>query len=153
MLRSAMAALALLSAIHAQNPPPIEVIGRIAPLDPETSKRSGRDGPGVYTTVKNTSGRDVQAFAFSVVFTDPQSGKPVEGQRERSEYQPPSDGVLLAANASEHERKPFPIPPTASGALASYSFDIDLVVFEDGTTWGPAKTRTAKELLEQIRKH
>jgi hypothetical protein len=38
------------------------------------------------------------------------------------------------------------MPATSSGALAKYSFSVDLVFFSDGTTWGPAKTGAGRSL-------
>jgi hypothetical protein len=48
------------------------------------------------------------------------------------------------------EVKPYPLRITAKGVPANYSFTVDLVMFDDGTTWGPAKTQAGKQLLSRI---
>jgi len=147
MLRISTLLLAFLPAIGAQTPPPIEVTGNISPIDPQVW--AGMSGPGLFMTIQNTSGREIQGFAFATDFNDPQSGRHLPPSREHNAYKPPANGVLLAANGKVSEPKPYPVPISA-GAPASYSFTVDLVIFGDGTTWGPAKTRAAQQLLRRI---
>lgn len=100
-------------------------------------------------TVKNVSGRGIQGYAFETTFTDPASGERVE-HRLHSTYKPASLGVGVAPGAKQDEVKPYPVPLTASRVQANYSFAVDLVIFDDGTTWGPAKTQAGKQLLAKI---
>jgi hypothetical protein len=147
MLRISTLLLVFLPAIGAQTLPPIEVTGYISPIDAQVW--AGMSGPGLFMTIQNTSGREIQGFAFDTVFADPQSGKHLPPNHEHSAYKPPANGVLLAVNGKMSEPKPYPVPISA-GAPAIYSFTVDLVVFGDGTTWGPAKTRAAQQLLRRI---
>lgn len=153
MLRSCLTVLALLPAISAQTPSidpvPIEVAGKISAID--TQRWQGfREGPGLFMTVQNVSGRAIQGYAFETTFTDPASGGRVGPGRSHSTYKQASMGVELAPGAKRELVKPYPVPITANGVPANYSFNVDLVVFADGTTWGPGKTQTAKQLLSQI---
>jgi hypothetical protein len=149
MFRTLTLSLVSLATLIAQTPAPIEVTGSVSPID--THKWVGfQEGPGLYMAVKNTSGRAISGIVFETIFTDTASGARLSGRQEHSAYKPLENGVLIAPNASMSEPKPYPLPVTASGSTASYSFTVDLVVFEDGTTWGPAKTRTATQLLRRI---
>ena len=88
-------------------------------------------------TVRNVSGRGIQGYAFETIFTDPASGERVGPHRSHSTYKQPSLGAAIASGAKQEVAKPYPVPITAYGAPGNCSFNIDLVVFEDGTTWGP----------------
>jgi hypothetical protein len=153
MLRSCLTVLALLPIISAQTPStdpvPIEVTGKISAIDTQVWQ-GFKEGPGLFMTVQNVSGRGIQGCAFETIFTDPASGERVGPHRSHSAYKQPSLGVALAPGSKQEVPKTYPLPITASGVQSSYSFNIDLVVFEDGTTWGPGKSPSAKHLLSQI---
>ncbi len=100
-------------------------------------------------TVQNVSGRGIQGYAYETTFTDPVSGERVE-HLTHSTYKQPSPGMALVPGAKQDVVKPYPARIKANGVPANYSFNVDLVVFEDGTTWGPAKTQAAKHLLLRI---
>jgi hypothetical protein len=149
MFRALTLSLISLATIVAQTPGPIEVTGSVSPID--THKWVGfQEGPGLYMAVKNTSGRAVSGIVFETIFTDTASGARLPGRHEHTTYKSPENGILIAPNASMSEPKPYPLPVTPSGSAANYSFTVDLVVFEDGSTWGPAKTRAATQLLRRI---
>ena len=152
MLRSCLTVLALLPIISAQTPAtdpvPIEVTGKISAIDPQVW--SGfKDGPGLFMTVQNASARGIQGYAFETTFTDPASGERLE-HMSNSTYKQPSLGVAIAPGAKQDPIKPYPVPITAHGVQANYSCTVDLVIFDDGTTWGPAKTKAGKRLLSRI---
>jgi hypothetical protein len=153
MLRSCLTVLALLPIISAQTPStdpvPIEVTGKISAIDTQVWQGFSQ-GPGLFMTVQNVSGRGIQGYAFETTFTDPASGERVGPRRSHSTYKQPSLGVALAPGAKQEAPKPYPVPITSYGVPGNHSFNIDLVVFEDGTTWGPGKSRSAKQLLSQF---
>lgn len=153
MLRPCVAVLALLPIISAQtpsaDPAPIEVTGKISAIDTQVWQGFS-EGPGLFMTVRNVSGRGIQGYAFETIFTDPASGERVGPHRSHSTYKQPSLGVALASGAKQEVAKPYPVPITAYGAPGNCSFNIDLVVFEDGTTWGPGQSSSAKQLLSRI---
>jgi hypothetical protein len=150
MLRSCLTILALLPIISAQTPStgpvPIEITGKVSAID---TRMGFPDGPGLFMTVQNISTRGIQGYVFETTFTDPASGEPVE-HRSHSSYKQPSLGVGIAPGAKQEEVKPYPMRITANGVPANYSFTVDLVIFDDGTTWGPAKTKAGKQLLSRI---
>ena len=152
MLRACLIALLLLPVLNAQTPRtakptekvPIEFTAKISPVDPQ--KWVGfPEGPGLFMTVENVSGRGVQGYVYETVFTDPASGQRVE-HLTHSTNKPPSLGVLLEPGAKTDAPKPYHVPIAPSGLQASYSFVVDFVVFEDGSTWGTDMTQDAKKL-------
>ena len=154
MLRSCVTVLALLPTISAQapstDPAPIEVTGKISAIDTQVWQGFS-EGPGLFTTVQNVSGRGIQGYAFETTFTDAASGERIGPHRSHSTYKQPSLGVALASGAKQELAKPYPVPLAAYGVPGNFYFNIDLVVFEDGTTWGPGKSSSAKQLLSRIR--
>jgi hypothetical protein len=153
MLRSCLTVLALLPIISAQTPStdpvPIEVTAKISAIDTQVWQ-GFMEGPGLFMTVQNVSGRGIQGYAFETTFTDPASGERVGPHTSHSTYKQPSLGVALAPGAKQEVPRTYPVPITASGVPSNYSFNIDLVVFEDGTTWGLGKSQAAKHLLSRI---
>lgn len=129
-------------------PSPVEVTGKISSVDSQTSPEFG-DKPGLFMTIKNVSSRDIQAYTIEAIFTDPQTGTRIEHQTH-SARKLPTLGPLITAGAQMEGPKPYSAPRTAAGSDAKVSFNIDLVVFEDGTTWGPGNTRAAKELIARV---
>lgn len=152
MLRWCLTVLVLLPVISAQtpstDPAPIEVTGRISAIDPQVWP-GFNNGPGLFMTVQSASARGIQGYVFETTFTDPANGERVE-HRLHSTYKRPSLGVALAPGAKQDVGKPYPVPITAGGVPSDYSFTVDLVIFDDGTTWGPAKTIGAKQLLSRV---
>ena len=141
-----VSAFALCSQTSAPDAPPIQVTGQIAAVDPQWNFANG---VGLFMTVRNVSSRGIQGYAYETVFTDPDTGAILE-HRTRSAYKQPALGIALAAGAGASPPKPYPIPKLASAKAPAFSFKVDLVVFDDGTTWGPADTRTARQLLSRM---
>ena len=127
---------------------PIEVTGLVSPIDPHDWP-GFKAGPGLFMKVRNTSGRNILGFAFETTFTNPETGK-VVGGHEHGAFRPASRGISLPSGGGKTNPKPYQLPVTRSGMPASYSFTVDLVIFDDGTTWGPAKLGTSKALLVRL---
>jgi hypothetical protein len=153
MLRSCLTVLALLPIISAQtpstDPAPVDVTGKISAIDTQVWQGS-REGPGLFMAARNISGRGIRGYAFETIFTDAGSGERVGPRMSHSTYKEPQLGVALTPGAQQDLVKPYSVPITESGIPAIYSFNIDLVVFEDGSTWGPGKTQAARQLLSRI---
>jgi len=128
--------------------PAIEVTGVVSPINPH-EWRGFRAGPGLFVTVRNLSGRNILGFAFQTTFTNPANGK-VMDVREHAAFRPASRGISLPSDASKPNPKPYQLPVTALGWAANYSFKIDLVIFSDGTTRGPAKLVVSQNLLLRL---
>jgi len=128
---------------------PIEVTGLVSPIDPH-EWAGFKAGPGLFMTVRNISGRNILGFAFKTTFTDPETGKAMGGTREHSAFRPASRGISLPSGASKANPKPYQLPVTSSGMPAKYSFAVDLVIFDDGAKWGPAKLDVSEAVLMRL---
>jgi hypothetical protein len=153
MLRSLLLLAALAPIIGAQsaNAPeasPIEVTGQISQIDPQAW--AGFDaGPGLFMSVRNVSARGICGYVYETVFTDAETGKPL-AHRQHSMYKKASLGVALSAGAIDLSGKPYNVPASQSGIPALFSFKVDLVIFDDGSTWGPGQLPLSKTLLARI---
>lgn len=167
MIRAIAIAAAFAAAAAAQTPSPdaapITVSGRI---DSTTGT------PKLVESVQNTTTRAIRGFAYVTTFTEPETGKVISTWNRacvRIDSNPalnpgpgvpvpsgcknglPSQGLVIASGAGpEPIGRPLSVPTTSSGAAANYTFTVDLVVFTDGTTWGPAKTGPAKVILLRL---
>jgi hypothetical protein len=128
---------------------PIEVMGVVSPIDPH-EWAGFKAGPGLFMKVRNISGRNILGFAFETTFTNPETGKAMAGPREHGAFRPATRGISLPPDASKPNPKPYQLPVTSLGVPAKYSFIVDLVIFDDGTTWGPAKLDVSQALLVRL---
>jgi hypothetical protein len=140
---------ALAQSANAPENVPVEVTGLVSPINPQ-EWAGFKAGPGLFMTVRNTSGRNILGFAFETTFTDPETGKAMDGTREHSAFRPASRGILLPSGGSKPNPKPYQLPVTSSGMPARYSFTVDLVIFDDGTKWGPAKLDVSEVVLMRL---
>jgi hypothetical protein len=145
LILAVLAPHAVAQSAGASESTPIEVTALVSPID--THEWAGlKAGPGLFMTVRNTSGRDILGFAFETTFTNPETGK-VMAMREHGAFRPASRGISLPSGAGKPNPKPYQLPVTSSGMAAGYSFTVDLVIFSDGSTWGPAKLDVSQTLL------
>ena len=100
--------------------------------------------------VRNTSSRRVRGFAVCVNFTDGETGAPttylcqniLKATKEgEARYQFPGDTLSVRS---------IPIPRNASGVPDRPAVKVDIVVFDDGSSWGPGKSRASLRLIGQI---
>lgn len=149
LILAVLASLALAQQANAPERPPVEVTGVVSPIDPQ--QWAGlKAGPGLFMNVRNTSGRNILGFAFETTFTDPDTGKTMAAPREHAAFRPASRGISLPSGESKPNPKPYQLPVTSSGMPARYSFTVDLVIFDDGTKWGPAKLEVSEALLMRL---
>ncbi len=144
-----LAPQALAQAVDTLERPPIEVTGTVSPIDPH-EWAGFKAGPGLFMKVRNLSGRNILGFAFETAFSDPETGRSIGTPREHGAFRPASRGISLPPDGSKPNPKPYQLPVTSSGVPARYSFTVDLVIFDDGTTWGPAKLEVSKALLVRL---
>jgi hypothetical protein len=140
---------ALAQSTGAPKSSPVEVTGLVSPIDPH-EWAGFKTGPGLFMKVRNTSDRNILGFAFETAFTNPQTGKAMAEPREHGAFRPASRGISLPSGASKPNPKPYQLPVTSLGMPAKYTFTVDLVIFDDGTTWGPAKLEVSKTLLLRL---
>ena len=127
---------------------PIEVTALVSPIDPH-DWAGFKAGPGLLMKVRNISGRNILGFAFETTFSNPKTGKAMAA-REHGAFRPASRGISLPSGGSKPNPKPYQLPLTSSGTPARYSFTVDLVIFDDGTKWGPAKLDVSEALLMRL---
>jgi hypothetical protein len=165
MFRWVIIAAAFLPALSAQTtstePAPIALSGAI---------ESFNGVPKLVESVQNSSTRAIQGFVFVTTFTDPDTGAAIS-KSNRGCYRQlaagpalpagpgtsvpakcrngstPRGSVIAMGAGPEPIGNPLSVPASPSGAPAKYSFTVDLVFFSDGTTWGPANTGAARNLL------
>jgi hypothetical protein len=149
LILAVLASPAIAQSANAPENSPIEVTGLVSPINPQ-EWAGFKAGPGLFMNVRNISGRNILGFAFETTFTDPETGKAMVGTREHSAFRPASRGISLPSGASNPNPKPYQLPVTSSGMPAGYSFVVDLVIFDDGTKWGPAKLEVSEALLMRL---
>jgi hypothetical protein len=112
--------------------------------------RDERDQDMLAVEVTNECDRAIRGFVFTESFLDPATGdrirrvttKELETQGNPSEYLAP--GATWVAGPRKFSHLP-------DGTLAAYSITLDFVVFADGTTFGPKKSRESDEVLGMFR--
>lgn len=106
---------------------------------------------GIFLTRQNVSTQPIRGYVIDIQFKDA-TGKSL-GDIVRSAMKISKDGepLYLLPGQSEQDHKPVPIKVDASGAPGSHGTVLDLVVFADGTTWGPGKTPQAAKLRGMIK--
>lgn len=136
-----------------QGPQPLEEIQfqKIGPLRFETG--IWRDGDGtemLAAEATNVGGTPIRGYVFTESFFDPVTGnrlrqvttKELETQGNSSDFLAP--GATWVAGARKFSR-------SADGALARYTITLDLVVFADGSRFGPKRSRESDEVLGMFR--
>jgi hypothetical protein len=111
--------------------------------------RDERGQDKVAVAVTNESNSPIRGYLFTTTFFDPQSGntirrvstKELETQGNASEYLAP--GASWVAD-------PRKFSYLADGSPASYKITLDLVVFADGTIFGPMHSQESAEVLGMI---
>jgi hypothetical protein len=98
----------------------------------------------------NTGTSPIRGFVFATSFFDPNSGAKLRSvtTKELETQGNPSHYLLPGATWVTGPRK---FSYLADGSRASYKITLDLVVFADGSTFGPKKGRESDEVLGMIR--
>jgi hypothetical protein len=128
MLRTWLLACCLASGLAAQTD------NTVAPIDVFTRIFPGPPSPSLFLDTINVSARDIGSYEIIISFTDPDTGKSMGRQKHTVNGEHP-DKAALAAGASHTEPKPVMLPLNLRGSAATFSIDVDHVVFTDGTTW------------------
>jgi hypothetical protein len=132
------------AATKVDGPPPLIVTA--------TRDGAGADGsqPGVRLTVKNVSVKNVVAYSVRVFYVNPQTGAKM-GAGDHSTFH---HADVLAPGRSETSPKVTSLPRSTEGVTATYTTSpdssVDLVVFDDGTYWGPVSSRAAQALWQRL---
>jgi hypothetical protein len=100
--------------------------------------------------VTNESTKPIRGYLFTTTFLDPNTGmrirrvstKELETQGNPSEYLAPGSAWVADPRKFSH------LP---DGTLAGYKITLDLVVFADGSIFGPIESRESDEVLGMFR--
>jgi hypothetical protein len=134
-------------------PVPVEDIQfqTIGPLRIETGTWHEENGTALAALqATNVGTAPIRAFVFATIFLDPNSGAKIRSvtTKELETQGNPSHYLLPGASWVAGPRK---FSYLADGTRASYKITLDLVVFADGSTFGPKKGRESDEVLGMLR--
>jgi hypothetical protein len=134
-------------------PVPVEDIQfqTIGPLRIETGVWHEESGTAmVALEATNIGTAPIRGFVFATSFFDPNSGAKLRSvtTKELETQGNPSHYLLPGASWVAGPRK---FSYLADGSRASYKITLDLVVFADGSTFGPKKGRESDEVLGMLR--
>jgi hypothetical protein len=96
--------------------------------------------------VTNESANPIRGYLFQTSFFDPATGNLIRqaSTKELETHGNPSDYLVPGATWIADPRK---FSHLSDGSLASYKISLDLVVFADGSTFGPKKSSESDEVL------
>jgi|HubBroStandDraft_1064217.scaffolds.fasta_scaffold32694_1 hypothetical protein len=134
-------------------PVPVEDIQfqTIGPLRIETGTWHEENGTALAALeATNVGTTPIRAFVFATVFFDPNTGAKLRSvtTKELETQGIPSHYLLPGATWVAGPRK---FSYLADGTRASYKITLDLVVFADGSTFGPKKGGESNEVLGMLR--
>jgi hypothetical protein len=119
----------------------------IGPLKIESGIwRDERGQEMLAAAVTNQSDKPIRGYLLTTSFFDPTTGARIRrfSTKELETHGNPSDYLAPGATWVADPRKFSHLP---DGTLATYEISVDLVVFADGTTFGPKKSQESDEVL------
>jgi len=119
----------------------------IGPLKIESGVWRDEQGQDMLAvTVTNESDTPIRGYLLTTSFFDPATGARIRrfSTKELETRGNPADYLVPGATWVADPRKFSHLP---DGSLASYKISLDLVVFADGSTFGPKKSRESDEVL------
>lgn len=120
---------------------PLNVTTEVA-YNPGVGFKDTKPGDALVLHLKYTGAKRLKGYVVLISFKDPETGKKIWQTWIRGAERQPIDltGKESVINFEN-------IPHTDSGELAKCETVVHLVVYEDGTTWGPAKSDESHDLL------
>jgi hypothetical protein len=122
----------------------------VGPLRIESGVWRDEDGQDMMAAgVTNESATPIRGYLFTTSFFDPATGIRIRrfSTKELETHGNPSDYLAPGSTWVVDPRKFSHLP---DGNLASYKITLDLVVFADGSTFGPKKSQESDEVLGMI---
>jgi hypothetical protein len=135
-----------------QGPFPVEDVESqtIGPLKIESGLwRDERGQEMMATAVTNEGATPIRGYLFTTTFFDPTTGARIRrfSTKELDTHGNPADYLAPGSTWIADPRK---FSHLADGTPAGYKITVDLVVFADGSTFGPKKSRESDEVLGMI---
>jgi hypothetical protein len=136
-----------------RGPAPVEGIQTqtIGPLRIESGVWRDEDGQEMMAVeVTNASDTPIRGYLFSTSFFDPATGMRIRrfSTKELETHGNPSDYLAPGSSWIADPRR---FSHLADGSPAPYTINLDLVVFADGSTFGPKKSPESDEVLGMFR--
>jgi len=119
----------------------------IGPLKIESGVwRDERGQDRLAVELTNVSATAIRGYLFTTSFIDPATGNRIRrvSTKELETHGNPA-GYLAPGSTWVADSRKFSYLP--DGRLAAYKIDLDLVVFADGTTFGPKRSQESDEVL------
>ncbi|HMI52495.1 MAG TPA: hypothetical protein VK525_13345 [Candidatus Saccharimonadales bacterium] len=119
----------------------------IGPLRIESGVwRDERGQDKLTVELTNVSATAIRGYLFTTSFVDPATGNRIRrvSTKELETHGNPADYLAPGSSWVADSRKFSYLP---DGQLAAYTIDLDLVVFADGTTFGPKRSQESDEML------
>jgi hypothetical protein len=109
-------------------------------------------GPALSLQVKNVSTKNILAYSVQTLFTNPETGRGMgrHGSNTTLINTNTDKADPLLPGAMKTWAKPIEFPRNAAGGTPQYSFSVDLVVFDDGSTWGPGTAQGSQRMLQNV---
>jgi hypothetical protein len=137
-------------AMPQDGPAPIEITGTQT-IAPTNGAPDGPSGPALALQVKNVSTKSILAYSIQILFTNPETGKVGSKRGSSTTFIDPSgQSHPMLPGAIENWPKPAPFPRIAAGIAMQYTSSVDLVIFDDGTTWGPGTAVGSQQMLQNV---
>jgi hypothetical protein len=129
-------------------PAPVQIVTRTAAAHLSELPGQSNSGIGLFLDIHNTSGKNVAGYAFGVKFLDPSTNATFKGAGTHQRMVARQAGnPIHPGDCDCSQPKPIMLP---SGAVADPQVTLDLVVFDDGTTWGAGRLQSSQQLLRKL---
>jgi hypothetical protein len=153
--RLPLLALSLILPVWSQSkdsgPEPLQIVTRTAAANGSELPGQKNSGIGLFLDIHNTSGKNVTGYALAVKFLDPSTNATFKGAGSHQKWVARQAGnPIHPGDCDCSQPKPIMLPKTPSGAAAESKVTLDLVVFDDGTTWGPGQLLSSQQLLRKL---
>jgi hypothetical protein len=107
--------------------------------------------PSATFSLRNISTKNVISYIVLTRITNPANGQSM-GEQELTLGRNGTTTVLHPLRPGQTDAAlRLKLRVTASGSLADHSVIVDLVEFEDGTTWGPARHPSSQNVLMTLK--
>jgi hypothetical protein len=128
----------------------LEITSRLTSMDVHTGGNASESRPSLQLSIRNATSKCVRGYVIKIRFANA-AGKPMFG-RSRMKLRLANNGTLGCLNPAETEEWPnnLQLPLDSEGNPAKYTVSVDVVVFDDESTWGPATSEQAQKLIGMI---
>jgi len=152
-LRRTLLALALTLPAWSQSkdsgPAPLQIVTRTAAVDASGFAGKNNSTIGLFLDIHNVSGKNVAGYVLDVKFVDPSTNTILRGAGHERMAARETGDPMRPGGCDCSNPKPIMLRKTPAGAVSEPKITLDLVVFEDGTSWGAGELVSSQQLLKQ----